>query len=156
MTQGLTLFDQAKRLVVCNQRYIQMYGLSPEVVKPGCYLRDLISHRNELGFIQVDIDEYCTRILEHVARGETVTLQSTDGRSLQITHRPLSDGGWVATHEDITERTRQEQDTFQQATELARINMQFDAALSNMAQGLCMFDGQRRLVVWNERYAELY
>jgi diguanylate cyclase (GGDEF)-like protein/PAS domain S-box-containing protein len=156
MTQGLTLFDQAKRLVVCNQRYIQMYGLSPEVVKPGCYLRDLISHRNELGFIQVDIDEYCTRILEHVARGETVTLQSTDGRSLQITHRPLSDGGWVATHEDITERTRQEQDTFQQATELARINMQFDAALSNMAQGLCMFDGHRRLVVWNERYAELY
>ena len=156
MTQGLTLFDQTKRLVVCNQRYIEMYGLSPEVVKPGCHLRDLISHRNELGFIQVDIDEYCTRILEHVARAESVTLQSTEGRSIQINHRPLSDGGWVATHEDITERTRQEQDTFQQATELARINMQFDAALSNMAQGLCMFDGQRRLVVWNERYAELY
>jgi diguanylate cyclase (GGDEF)-like protein len=126
------------------------------VVKPGCYLRDLIAHRNELGFIQVEIDEYCSRILEHVARGETVILQSTEGRSIQITHRPLSDGGWVATHEDITERTRQEQDTFQQATELARINMQFDAALSNMAQGLCMFDGQKRLVVWNERYAELY
>jgi diguanylate cyclase (GGDEF)-like protein len=150
------LFDQNKRLVVCNQRYIEMYRLSPEVVKPGCYLRDLIAHRNELGFIQVEIDEYCSRILEHVARGETVTLQSTEGRSIQITHRPLSDGGWVATHEDITERTRQEQDTFQQATELARINMQFDAALSNMAQGLCMFDGQKRLVVWNERYAELY
>ena len=150
------MFDQAKRLVVCNQRYIEMYGLSPEVVKPGCHLRDLINHRNELGFIQVDIDEYCTRILEHVARAESVTLQSTEGRSIQINHRPLSDGGWVATHEDITERTRQEQDTFQQATELARINMQFDAALSNMAQGLCMFDGQRRLVVWNERYAELY
>jgi diguanylate cyclase (GGDEF)-like protein len=133
-----------------------MYRLSPEVVKPGCYLRDLIAHRNELGFIQVEIDEYCSRILEHVARGETVILQSTEGRSIQITHRPLSDGGWVATHEDITERTRQEQDTFQQATELARINMQFDAALSNMAQGLCMFDGQKRLVVWNERYAELY
>ena len=133
-----------------------MYRLSPEVVKPGCCLRDLIAHRNELGFIQVEIDEYCSRILEHVARGETVTLQSTEGRSIQITHRPLSDGGWVATHEDITERTRQEQDTFQQATELARINMQFDAALSNMAQGLCMFDGQKRLVVWNERYAELY
>jgi diguanylate cyclase (GGDEF)-like protein len=150
------LFDQNKRLVVCNQRYIEMYRLSPEVVKPGCYLRDLIAHRNELGFIQVEIDEYCSRILEHVARGETVILQSTEGRSIQITHRPLSDGGWVATHEDITERTRQEQDTFQQATELARINMQFDAALSNMAQGLCMFDGQKRLVVWNERYAELY
>ncbi len=156
MTQGLTLFDRSKRLVICNQRYIQMYGLSPDVVKPGCYLRDLIVHRNELGFIQVEVDKYCARILEHVAHGEVITLQSTEGRTVQITHRPLSDGGWVATHEDITERTRQEQEAFQQATELARINMQFDAALSNMTQGLCMFDGEKRLVVWNERYAELY
>jgi diguanylate cyclase (GGDEF)-like protein len=156
MTQGLTLFDQFRRLVVCNQRYIEMYRLSPDVVKPGCYIRDLIAHRNEAGFIQVEVDEYCARISEHVAHGETVILQSTEGRSIQITHRPLSDGGWVATHEDITERTRQEQEAFQQATELARINMQFDAALSNMTQGLCMFDGERRLLVWNERYAELY
>ena len=156
MVQGLTLFDQNRRLVVCNQRYIEMYGLSPDVVKPGCYLRDLIAHRNELGSIQVEVDEYCERIVEHVARGETVTLQTTEGRTIQITHRPLSDGGWVATHEDITERSRQENAILQQASELARINMQFDAALSNMAQGLCMFDGEKRLVVWNERYAELY
>ncbi|MGA8903216.1 bifunctional diguanylate cyclase/phosphodiesterase [Bradyrhizobium sp.] len=156
MTQGLTLFDRFRRLVVCNQRYIEMYGLSPDVVKPGCYLRDLIVHRNELGFIQVEVDEYCARILEHAARGDSVTLRSSDGRSIQITHRPLPDGGWVATHEDITERSRQENEVLQQTAELARINMQFDAALSNMTQGLCMFDSQRRLVVWNERYAELY
>jgi diguanylate cyclase (GGDEF)-like protein len=156
MSQGLTLFDRFRRLVVCNQRYLDMYRLSPDVVKPGCHLRDLIIHRNELGLVQVEVDEYCTRILEHAARGETVTLQSTEGHSIQITHRPLSDGGWVATHEDITERTRQEKEVLQQANELARINMQFDAALSNMTQGLCMFDGERRLVVWNERYAELY
>jgi diguanylate cyclase (GGDEF)-like protein len=156
MTQGLTLFDRSKRLVICNQRYIEMYGLSPDVVKPGCHLRDLIAHRNELGFIRVDVDEYCARILQHVARGEGITLQSTEGRTIQITHRPLPDGGWVATHEDITERTRQETDVRQQAAEIARINMQFDAALSNMTQGLCMFDGQKRLVVWNERYTKLY
>jgi diguanylate cyclase (GGDEF)-like protein len=156
MTQGLTLFDRFERLVICNQRYIEMYGLSPDVVKPGCHLRDLIAHRNELGFIRVDVDEYCARILEHVAHGEAVTLQSTEGHTIQITHRPLPDGGWVATHEDITERTRQETDVRQQATEIARINLQFDAALSNMTQGLCMFDGQKRLVVWNERYAKLY
>jgi diguanylate cyclase (GGDEF)-like protein len=156
MTQGLTLFDRFRRLVVCNQRYIEMYGLSPDIVKPGCHLRDLIAHRNEVGLIQVEIDEYCARILEQAARGESVTLQSADGRSIQISHRPLSDGGWVATHEDITERTCQENAVLQQAAELARINMQFDAALGNMTQGLCMFDGERRLVVWNERYAELY
>ncbi|MGB7224578.1 MAG: PAS-domain containing protein, partial [Bradyrhizobium sp.] len=156
MTQGLTLFDRFERLVVCNRRYLEMYGLSAEVVKPGCYLRDLITHRNELGLIRVEVDEYCARIREHVVRGESVTLRSSDGRSIQIAHRALSDGGWVATHEDITERSRQETEVLQQAAELARINMQFDAALSNMTQGLCMFDGKKRLVVWNERYAELY
>jgi diguanylate cyclase (GGDEF)-like protein len=156
MAQGLTLFDQDRRLVVCNQRYLEMYRLSPDVVKAGCSLRDLIAHRNELGDIQVEIDEYCERIVEHVARAEMVTLQTAEGRTIQIKHRPLPDGGWVATHEDITERSRQENAIRQQAGELARINMQFDAALSNMAQGLCMFDGDKRLVVWNERYAELY
>jgi diguanylate cyclase (GGDEF)-like protein/PAS domain S-box-containing protein len=156
MTQGLTLFDQNRRLVVRNQRYIEMYGLSPDVVKPGCHLSELVAHRNEVGSIQVEVEEYCALIIEHAARGEIVTLQSSDGRCIQITHGPLSDGGWVATHEDITERTRQEKAILQQANELSRINVQFDAALSNMAQGLCMFDGKKRLVVWNERYAKLY
>jgi diguanylate cyclase (GGDEF)-like protein len=156
MTQGLTLFDRSRRLVVCNQRYLEMYSLSPDVVKPGCHLRDLIAHRNDIGRIQVDVEDYCARIVEHAARGDSVTLHSVEGRSIQINHRQLSDGGWVATHTDITDRMRQENAVLEQKNDLARINMQFDAALSNMTQGLCMFDGKRRLVVWNERYAELY
>ncbi len=35
-------------------------------------------------------------------------------------------------------------------------NTRFNAALNNMTQGLCMFDSDRRLVVWNERYARMY
>jgi diguanylate cyclase (GGDEF)-like protein len=157
MTQGLTLFDQSRRLVVCNQRYIEMYRLSPDTVKPGCSFRDLMAHRKEMGAIQGDVDEHSSRILAYVARGDSsTTINAADGRSIHVTRRLLSDGGWVSTHEDITERIRRETDVFQQAKELERINMQFDAALSNMTQGLCMFDGQKRLVVWNERYAELY
>jgi len=156
MTQGLTLFDQSMRLVICNQRYIEMYGLSPDRVKPGCHFYDLIKHRNEVGSLPGDVDEQYARILERIARGEFITYNTTDGRSVLITHRVLSDGGWVATHEDITERLRRETNVFQQAKELERINMQFDAALSNMTQGICMFDGEKRLVVWNERYTELY
>ena len=45
MTQGLLLFDSSQRLVICNQRYIEMYGLSADVVKPGCSFRDVIAHR---------------------------------------------------------------------------------------------------------------
>jgi PAS domain-containing protein len=56
MTQGLLLYDSAARLVICNQRYIEMYGLSPNVVKPGCSLRDLIAHRKETGSFKGDVD----------------------------------------------------------------------------------------------------
>ncbi len=45
MTQGLLLFDSSQRLVICNQRYLEMYGLSAEIVKPGCSFRDVIAHR---------------------------------------------------------------------------------------------------------------
>ena len=51
MVQGLVMFNSAARVVVCNQRYIQMYKLSPEVVKPGCTLQRLLEHRKEVGLL---------------------------------------------------------------------------------------------------------
>jgi diguanylate cyclase (GGDEF)-like protein len=68
----------------------------------------------------------------------------------------MPNGGWLATHEDVTAQTRGEQLFAEKVAELERMNMRFDAALSNMSQGLCMFDGSKRLVVWNDRYAEIY
>ncbi len=45
MTQGVVMVDDKERVLVCNERYVAMYGLSPEIVKPGCTLRDLIKNR---------------------------------------------------------------------------------------------------------------
>ncbi|MDB5631164.1 MAG: diguanylate cyclase, partial [Tardiphaga sp.] len=45
MTQGLLLFDAQACVVICNQRYIDMYGLSREVIKPGQPFREVIAHR---------------------------------------------------------------------------------------------------------------
>jgi diguanylate cyclase (GGDEF)-like protein/PAS domain S-box-containing protein len=108
MNQGLLLFDSSHRLVVCNQRFIEIYGLSPDVVKPGCTFRDLIAHRSEVGSLRGDVDQHCLRMLEHLSRGESVINPAPGGRSIQVTHRLVSDGGWVATHEDITERVKRE------------------------------------------------
>jgi diguanylate cyclase (GGDEF)-like protein len=109
MTQGLLLFDASQRLVVCNQRYIEMYGLSPDVIKPGCTFRGVIAHRKETGTFAGDIDEYCTTTLRNMPLGKMTITTTTDGRSIQIANRPLADGGWVATHEDITERRRSDE-----------------------------------------------
>jgi diguanylate cyclase (GGDEF)-like protein len=111
MTQSLLMFDSSHRLIVCNNRYMEMFGLSPEVVKPGCTFRDLMEHRKAAGSFSGDIDEYCLSVLRRVALGKmTLTVfKNPDGRSVQIMNQPLADGGWVATVDDITERKRSEE-----------------------------------------------
>jgi diguanylate cyclase (GGDEF)-like protein len=104
MTQGLLLFDASQRLVVCNHRYIEMYGLSAEVLKPGRSFREVIAHRKATGSFVGDVDEYCSLVLRDIRLRNSMVIDTTDGRSIQIINEPLADGGWVATHEDITER----------------------------------------------------
>ena len=98
--QGLVLYDSSARIIVCNQRYIEMFGLSPDVVKPGCTMQRLIAHRKETGSFDGDVEEFCAAIMRNVALGKA-TRQITDapdGRSIQIINQPLEAGGWVATH----------------------------------------------------------
>ncbi|OPY96887.1 diguanylate cyclase [Bradyrhizobium sacchari] len=109
MTQGLLLFDAERRLVVCNQRYIDMYGLSAAVVKPGCSFRDIIAHRKTTGSFTGDVDQYAERVLRDIHVRNAMVVDTADGRSIQVLNEPLADGGWVATHEDITERRRIEE-----------------------------------------------
>jgi diguanylate cyclase (GGDEF)-like protein/PAS domain S-box-containing protein len=109
MTQGLLLFDSSQRLVVCNQRYIEMYGLSAEVLKPGCFFHEVIAHRQATGSFAGDVDEYCSRVLRDVPYRNSMVIDTPDGRSIHIVNEPLADGGWVATHEDITERKHAEE-----------------------------------------------
>jgi diguanylate cyclase (GGDEF)-like protein len=111
MSQGLVMFDAAERLVLCNDRYIEMYGLHPEVAKPGSSLRDIIRERVATGTLAHDPDEYRTTLLRSISDGQTTSrvVESPDGRAIAVTSRPMSGGAWVATHEDITERRRAEQ-----------------------------------------------
>jgi diguanylate cyclase (GGDEF)-like protein len=106
MTQGLLLYDSSERLIVCNQRYLEMYGLSLDVIKPGYSFRDLIVYRKQTGSFKGDVDSFCANVLRNVALGKIThnVVETTDGRSIQIVNQPLLDGGWVTTHEDITAR----------------------------------------------------
>jgi diguanylate cyclase (GGDEF)-like protein len=106
--QGLVLYNGSARVTVCNQRYIEMFRLSPDVAKPGCTMQELIAHRKETGSFDDDVDAFCTSIIGSMALGK-VTHQITeaaDGRAIQIINQPLEAGGWVATIEDVTERER--------------------------------------------------
>jgi diguanylate cyclase (GGDEF)-like protein len=112
MSQGLCFFDGEQRLIVCNRRYLDMYGLPPESVKPGTMLREIVDLRFAAGsFPAMTKDEYLIW-----RNGVAIADQPNDsivelanGRVFRICHRPMPDKGWVATHEDITEQHRAEQ-----------------------------------------------
>jgi methyl-accepting chemotaxis protein len=106
MSQGLCMFDAAARIVVCNRQYVRMYGLSPEVVKPGCTLRTLMEHRKKTGLLTLDPQQYCKEIVDSIAAGKTSkwVIAASDGRTVHAINEPMPGGGWVSTHEDVTEQ----------------------------------------------------
>ena len=150
LSLGIVIFDANRKVVFCNRRYMEMYGLSPEHVKPGTPTSALIQHRLDLGLkVRVSHDEY---IRERVGRDialDTTVQEFTDGRIIAYTVRPLPDGGGIATHEDVTEREELH-------ARLKVRNFQFDTAINNMSQGLCFFDADHKLIVCNERFIEMY
>jgi len=112
MSQGLGMFDSAGRLLLINNRYREMYGLSAEQAKPGDTLRELFQQRVKVGTFTGDIDKYIDSVMRQFARGENVdrVVETPDGRFYSVSNRLLPRGGWVSTHEDITERLRQDQE----------------------------------------------
>ncbi len=110
MKQGLCMFDADEKLVVCNERYLQMYHLPRDIVKPGCSLIDILRLRKEAGNFSDDIDRYLVNLRRQFALGNYFYLVAhlDDGRVVAMQNQSAPGGGWVATHEDITERQRAE------------------------------------------------
>jgi diguanylate cyclase (GGDEF)-like protein len=107
MTQGLLLFDATGHLVICNQRYVDMFGVSADIVKPGCRLRDIVLHRQAIGSFVGDVDEYCARFLNLRVNEVTDTVVTVpDGRNIRLVYKRSADGGWATTLEDVTEGRR--------------------------------------------------
>ncbi|MCY6381558.1 putative bifunctional diguanylate cyclase/phosphodiesterase [Hoeflea prorocentri] len=110
MDQGITVFDADARLTLWNQRYIEMFDVDPALARKGSSLRELIgSQRHENGFEGFgtkDYDDMLSQLREGLARGETVEggVRLNNGRVISSIHTAMPDGGWVATHSDITER----------------------------------------------------
>ena len=110
MLQGLLMLDPAQRVVVCNDRYIELYGLSRELVKPGCSAQELPQHRAERGPLNRDLEQFRDEMLTNLTPGQTasVIVEASDGREIAIASKAMANGGWIVTHEDITERRRAE------------------------------------------------
>ena len=110
MAQGFIMFDSQARIAVYNERYLEMYGMTREIVKPGMSFLELLRHRVAIGNLKADPKQFHDELLAELAKGEVVNLivDCGDGREISVTQKPIPGGGWVATHEDITERRQAE------------------------------------------------
>ena len=109
MTHGLCMFDAEHNLIVCNQTYVQMYSLTPELSQPGVSLPAIDGYRVKIGNGALANPEQVAAESAIATREASAFIQELmDGRIVAVSQRPMQDGGWVAVHEDITERRRAE------------------------------------------------
>lgn len=102
LTNGIVMVDARKRMVFCNDRYLEMYGLDRFDLFPGMTGRDLLELRQQRGTITGSIDAYKI----NVERPDGYICELKDGRSILIKHRKLANGGLVSTHEDCTDQRK--------------------------------------------------
>jgi diguanylate cyclase (GGDEF)-like protein/PAS domain S-box-containing protein len=166
ISQGVCLFDSEERLVVCNERYAELYGLSPSEVRVGTPLRTILERRVLRGIYGAAAPESYLASETAAARGPAPsnrTLRMTDGRLFAVNTYPLHGGGWVSTHEDVTELHKAERAAKEaQAEAEVALGMAKDAlarlhdALDVMSEAIAIFDAEDRYVLWNRCYAQLY
>jgi diguanylate cyclase (GGDEF)-like protein/PAS domain S-box-containing protein len=104
MSQGLCMFDAQGRIVLFNERYTKMMGLSGASLK-GKSLLDLFRYRKAAGEFAGDPDEFFARVIAEARAGKSGTriMQTLAGRALRVMDQSMPGGGWIATFEDITE-----------------------------------------------------
>jgi diguanylate cyclase (GGDEF)-like protein/PAS domain S-box-containing protein len=151
MIQGLCMFDAQNRLVVWNERYRAMYGIEPHRIWRGCGIRDLIDARIAAGTFPLDPGSYEARLRAALKQGKTFTLnvELADGRMIAVVNQPIEGGGWVATHEDITERKRAERDLEQTRSFL-------DTIIENVPSPIIVKDARSLRFLLLNRAAESY
>lgn len=151
MSHGLCMFDADERMIICNRHYLDIFCLDPAIVRPGIRFFDILQHSVETGVASHSAADLYGIRKPYIdgARPSTYEETLSDGRIIDISHRPLAPGGWVSIYEDITEQRRAE-------LELKEQHRRFDAALANMSQGLLMYDADGKMIVRNERFLELY
>jgi diguanylate cyclase (GGDEF)-like protein/PAS domain S-box-containing protein len=153
ITQGLCMFDATGRLQVANERYSELYHLAPGRIQAGDTLRDLLVARAETGTFHGDPDAYIAERMAALHSGSISTeaiVELNDGRTVKMVNRPIPTGGWVATHEDITELRKREK-------ELAETRHFLELVIDNVPAAISVKDAKDlRYVLVNRAGEQIY
>ncbi len=163
MRQGVVLVDGDERIVVCNKAYLSIYGHSSDII--GCHLIDVLRQRAALGNFNRDPEEYRRETVAKLASGANTSWlnKTNDGRYILIQNTPMAGGGWLSTHDDVTEKHRYEEElTASRAQALVAeknakaAHEHLKEAFEVVPEALVMFDADDRIVLWNKRYKDIH
>ena len=154
MPHGLCMFDAEQRVVFSNRRFRDIYGYPEGLIRPGTPLKAMLADLAARVYKKDKLTE--EEAVQLLTTAMTTKVFHFEGRLIQVDRKPAPEGGWVATHEDITEQKRTERILADNAAEVQRVNEYFKNVIDNMPQGVCLFDSGQRVIIANNRYAELY
>src|SRR3984957_14763390 len=141
--EGVVVVDADDGIVLANAQAADLLGVPPSLLKPGTPLSQLEpamrgSADAEYVLMRCDSELHATR-----------EALMANGRWLRISRSPTSDNGFIVLCSDISPLKKQE-------WSLRETNLLLDVALENMSQGLCLYDSQNRLEVFNRRFLEIF
>jgi diguanylate cyclase (GGDEF)-like protein len=110
MPQGLSMFDDKQHLIICNEKYAAMYGLDAGLTEPGTPVRAILEHRLRNGTAAINAENFVEEGLAWASQSTALSFehQLQDGRIIALTKAPLSSGGAVTIHMDVTEKRNSE------------------------------------------------
>ncbi len=153
---ALVIYDETDRLVTCNEAYRQIYAKSAASIFPGAFFEDVVrcglenNQYPEAGETPAERSAWLAERMRLHRAGSTDAFQRlSNGRWIQLRERRTASGLTIGFRIDVTELRNK-------TAELETTNARFDAALSNMTQGLCMFDANRKLIISNGAFQEMY
>jgi diguanylate cyclase (GGDEF)-like protein/PAS domain S-box-containing protein len=147
ISQGVCFFDRETRLILSNRRYAEIYRLRPEQVRQGSTLREIVEQRAAAGTCSMTVRDYLALAdsINSSMASRTWIADLEDGRTIQICHQPMPDGGWVATHDDVTE--------FRATRAVANERVSLQTLIDWVPDYLWVKDTESRFVVVNKALA---
>jgi len=144
ISTGVCLFDGEERLILGNRRFADIYRLTLDQIPPGATLREIVEHRVAAGTSAMAADDYLSFCASNNSRREARiwSTELKDGRTIQIHHQPTPNGGWVSTHEDITELKASRVE--------ANERLSLQALIDNLPDNLWVKDVKSRFVIANQ------
>ena len=139
MANGLCMFDREQRLIVCNERYGEMYSLDPEQTRPGTTFRSILEARTRDGIVTQQARKYIDAKLKEIVDGKPCSSENelSSGKVYAVSHQPMPDGSWVATHLDITEQRHAK-------LELDETRLFLDSIIENIPAAVVVKDAKTR------------